>query len=577
MSIVIAKTVDGDADIKLDIERLAYTRMFIQATSGGGKTNTVRIILERTHGKVQQIVYDWEGEYSNMREKYDYILAGKDGDIPADPRSAEILARRILELGTSLIIDLYALPIQKRLEYVKLFSRALINSPKELYTHPVLIVIDEIQHYIPEAERKGESELAESVIELLTQGRKRGLGVIAVSQRISKVKKDGVSECLNKAIGLCGLDIDRKRAGEELGFTAKEQVLSLRDLEQGVFYVFGPALSKHVTLAKFPRAETDPPPLGHGPMKVPPPSDQVLKQLAKLTDLPAEAERELKTKEDMLTEIRRLRHDNRELKHGAPKPKVDEKALERQAKVSHERGYAKGWREATTRYAEAITKLQRSLTMTTGKLQRISELVGGKIELPNIKVDLRPLEHMDTYRPYPLPISQPPKPQPQPITIEEGDVKYSRCAKMILAFLTMFPDRSFTWPQVGAMTKYSWSSGNFGNNMSVLKKAELVRERGDTLQINPERLDEAKQICADIQLGSLQDWLSELRLAEKKIYTVLYEHAGETFSLQQIGEATGYSPDSGNFGNSLSRLKTLGLIEKVDGGVRFNEAITEFL
>ena len=580
MSCVIGKTVDGNQDVTLDIERLAYTRMFIQATSGGGKTNAVRVILERTHGKVQHIVYDWEGEYSNMREKYDYILAGKDGDIPADPRSAEILARRILELGTSIIVDLYVLPIPKRLEYVKLFSRALVNSPKALYSHPVLIVIDEIQHYIPESERKGESEVAESVIDLLTQGRKRGLGVLAVSQRISKVKKDGVSECLNKAIGLCGLDIDRKRAGEELGFTTKDQILSLRDLDQGVFYIFGPALSKHVVLAKFPRAETDPPPLGHGVVKVPPPSDQVLKQLAKLTDLPKEAERELKTKEEMMNSIRELKRDLRIARSEAPKPKVDEKALDRQAKLSYQRG----WKEAERQYAEVVQKLKGALSQTTTRLSRISEIVGGtKPQLPDFTVKLKPPAKF-----FDIPIKVDPTlpdgrielrtPQ-KTVIVQEGDVKFGNCEKMILKFLSMDSnvDRGFDKQQIGAVTNYSATSGAFGASLSLLKKQGLITQQGDNFRINPNEVERAREISAGVRMATLQDWLGALPAQDQKLYQILYEHSDETFSKEKLAEDTGYSATSGSFGAAISHLCTLGLAEKNGEGVRFNQNITEFL
>src|SRR4051794_9361799 len=94
---------------RIELTTLIDTRLLIQANSGGGKSWCIRRILEQSHGKVQQIVIDLEGEFSTLREKYDYILAGKDGDTPADPKSASLLARRLLELNVSAIIDLYEL------------------------------------------------------------------------------------------------------------------------------------------------------------------------------------------------------------------------------------------------------------------------------------------------------------------------------------------------------------------------------------------------------------------------------------------------------------------------------------
>jgi uncharacterized protein len=73
--------------------------MLIQANSGGGKSWAIRRILEQSQGKIQQIVIDLEGEFASLREKYDYILIRKDGDTPADSKSAGLLASRWREIN----------------------------------------------------------------------------------------------------------------------------------------------------------------------------------------------------------------------------------------------------------------------------------------------------------------------------------------------------------------------------------------------------------------------------------------------------------------------------------------------
>src|ERR1700694_4712926 len=85
--------------VGIDLSTLIDTRLLIQANSGGGKSWLIRRLLEQSHGKVQQIVIDLEGEFSTLGEKFDYILPGKNGDTPADPRSASLLGRRLLELN----------------------------------------------------------------------------------------------------------------------------------------------------------------------------------------------------------------------------------------------------------------------------------------------------------------------------------------------------------------------------------------------------------------------------------------------------------------------------------------------
>src|SRR5947209_18513880 len=121
--------------VGIDLPSLLDTRLLVQANSGGGKSWTLRRLLEQSHGKVQQIVIDLEGEFSTLREKYDYILAAKEGDTAAEPRSAALLAMRLIKLNVSSTIDLYELSHQERKHFVRLFLSAMINAPKSLW-HP---------------------------------------------------------------------------------------------------------------------------------------------------------------------------------------------------------------------------------------------------------------------------------------------------------------------------------------------------------------------------------------------------------------------------------------------------------
>lgn len=140
----------GEPRLKVDLQSLIDSRLLIQANSGGGKSWCIRRILEQTHGHVQQLVIDPEGEFGTLREKYDYVYAAKQGgDTAAHPRSAKLLAERLLELGVSAILDIYELKQHERVSFVRLFLEALIDAPKKLW-HPVLIVVDEAHVYCPQ-------------------------------------------------------------------------------------------------------------------------------------------------------------------------------------------------------------------------------------------------------------------------------------------------------------------------------------------------------------------------------------------------------------------------------------------
>jgi uncharacterized protein len=179
----MSQTINLSSDTVIDLPRLIDSSLLVQANSGGGKSWLLRRLLEQSHGKVQQIVIDLEGEFSTLREKYDYVLAGRGGDTAVNPRSAGLLARKLIELNVSAIIDLYELHHHERKHFVKLFLESMINAPKELW-HPVMVVIDEAHVFAPE---KGQSEAMDAVIDLATRGRKRGYCAVLATQRLSKL------------------------------------------------------------------------------------------------------------------------------------------------------------------------------------------------------------------------------------------------------------------------------------------------------------------------------------------------------------------------------------------------------
>lgn len=296
MSLVLG---DGaDAPVRIDLPLLVDTRALIQAMSGAGKSWMLRRILEQSHGHVQQLVLDPEGEFSTLRERFDYIIAGKGGDCAADPRSAKLLARRLLELGVSAVCDLYELKAHDRIRFVRCFLEALVEAPRTL-RHPVLVVIDEAHIFAPE---KGQAESCAAVIDLCTRGRKRGLCAVLATQRLSKLHKDAAAELRNVLIGATGLDIDQARAGDVLGF-GKLDRLALRDLKPGEFWAYGPAISRSVVRVQVGPVTTTHPKVGARMEAPPPPTDRVRAVLAKVADLPAEVEQEARDNEALRREL----------------------------------------------------------------------------------------------------------------------------------------------------------------------------------------------------------------------------------------------------------------------------------
>jgi hypothetical protein len=336
--IPIGHLVDGGGAVYIDLPKLIETRLLVQANSGGGKSWFVRLLAERAGEHLQTIVLDPEGELSTLREKLDMLRVAPDGEVKADPRTAALLARRLLELRVSAVLDIYELPPAKRRDFVRNFLEAMTNSPKKLW-HPLAFLSDEIHQFCPE-KGEGDASSTEAVINFVSLARKRGFAVAGATQRLSKFHKDAAAELKNRVFGNTVLDNDVERAAKDLGMSSKVARPLLRDLEPGEFFAFGPAFSvRGIFRFRTDQVETTHPKPGsrHTALSTPKASARVQQVLAQLADLPEEAETEIR---NLAQAQRRISELQRELSKkpavAAPapparEPKVDTAKLQKMA------------------------------------------------------------------------------------------------------------------------------------------------------------------------------------------------------------------------------------------------------
>ncbi|KKL92510.1 hypothetical protein LCGC14_1883960 [marine sediment metagenome] len=556
---IIGKNVETKQNVTIDLAKLISTRLLIQANSGGGKSWLIRRLLEQTHGKVQQIVIDLEGEFSTLREKYDYLLVGKDGEIPANIQTAELLGIKLLKLNVSTIIDLSELKHHERITFVKRFLDSLISAPRELW-HTCLIIVDEAHQFCPE---KSKSESSTSVIDLQTRGRKRGFCGVLATQRISKLHKDAAAECNNVLVGRTVLDIDRKRASDDLQFTTKEQSNSLKRLDDGEFFVYGPAISKEdVIRLKVGDVKTTHPEPGKNILKASQTPDNIKRLLKDVIDLPKEVETELKTKKEFQNKINELKRDLRVAKQSQPKPIADERALER-AKQH-------GFKEAERDSIKQIYSLERNYKQIEKKLIDVGKIIGK--EIPKYSFEPKTLIKKEPIKVhYTKEISTQSVPNQYPIGNESDTNKeIGICARKIYSFLYNNSERSFTKHHIGAFTGYSHKSGGFNNAVSQLNNKGLIVRSGNSLQVK--EMD--SEIAGEFDF-SKEAIMSNLGVCPKKIYQLLLDNPYEDFSKEDIADQTGYSLRSGGFNNAISKLNSLGLIEKDNSNIKLNQELLE--
>jgi len=553
--------VETNKPVVIDLDDIVKGRALFQANSGGGKSYLLRKFLEESNGKIQQIIIDPEGEFSTLREKYDYLLVGKDNaDIQIDINHAELLAKRLLETGADAILDLYEMSTFERIRFVKIVVNALVNLPKKLW-HPCLVVIDEIHVFAPESS-KGRSESLEAVASLASRGRKRGYTLIGATQKLSKFHKDVASELNTKFTGRCTLDIDQKRAAQELGMKKHTE---LRNLKYE-FFVFGPGIEGTIKVKSYP-VKTKHEEIGStAKVKLANPT-KIKSMMSDFAELPQEAENELKTTQDLNKKITEQHYEINLLKKQQPKSDIKE------ITKTFEKGYNRGVDESKP----TIDKLQENIRNLEKRILQINNL-SLWIPLPDIELPkhheitvtktlIDKLVKTEAEASYRLDHDK----NLQTIS-NPNDLPLGRCETAILETLAKF-NKTCSRAKIGIFAGYSSTSGGFSNAISKLKSAGLIIADNGNLTI----LDQGLQKAGNVEplptsLNNLLEfWANKVGRCPGEILKILIHSHPDPLTREQAGNLTDYSPSSGGFSNAISKLRTLGLINYSNGSLSLTE------
>jgi hypothetical protein len=589
--------------VTIDVERLIESRLLVTASSGGGKSWLLRKILEQVSAKTQTIVIDKEGEFATLREKRDMVLAGPNGEVPADVRSSSLLCRRLMELNLSAVIDISEMKPSDQRAFVAAFCYTLVELPRSLW-RPCVICIDETHELAPEGEKSTSSD---AVALLGSKGRKRGYCLLAATQRLSKLSKDVAAECRNQFIGLMNLDVDLKRAADMLGFP-KDRWQELRDLsppgKEGEFFCFGPAFNvRQVTKMRSGPVETTHPKAGQGRLSKPPePSARISGVLGELKDLAQKAAEEAKTLADAQKEIRELK---RQLNaKPAPVTVADQKAIERAvaASIRERDEFWKGQMlEIKQESASVIKSIEEAVgtakalfarsqyfsiaeraKSATPRAPSISSAVAGKPArtLTDRRGGLSgPVTALTAQASRAAPTNgartrNAPGSRTEPPALAE--LQLGKCERSILTAMYWLRDEEVTPAKVGFYADYTAGSGSFNNALGRLRSSGLLAG----WKITEAGKEAAEQLGAEEKPTGpeLREWLRrKLGKAENSLLDALCEAYPERLPDDELGAASGYTAGSGSFNNALGRLRSIEAAEGYarDGGAKAADVFFE--
>ncbi len=282
----IAKNQNNEY-VEIDEKRLMTERTFICSMTRYGKSYGIRKIVEELFGKTGIIIVDPEGEYASLREKFPFLIVGKD--IPLNPDTAEFIAETTLKENLSLIIDSSTADTIDEQEFVRRFIDKFMDlelTKKKSY----LFILEEADEFAPE---KGvyKSGSLRSIINLAKKGAKRGLGLILATQRPAMISKFVLSQCANQIVGHTEWSGDIKVLQQYLRIES-EMANKIPGFEPGEFLFKGNFI-KEPQILKIDEVKTAH--LGGTPTITPPTTKELKDIISKLsTSLPKIVEEKLK-------------------------------------------------------------------------------------------------------------------------------------------------------------------------------------------------------------------------------------------------------------------------------------------
>lgn len=563
---------NDSGDLIFDLDLALKGRLLIQGSSGSGKSETVKKICYVTKDDIQSIIIDPESEYSQLRSEMPFLLVGPGGEVPATLDTAELVAHRLLETGVSAILALLELGHQRR-EWVRRFLVALDTAPVAL-RRETLLFVDEAHIFAMESGNNLDG-VGMAVADIASRGRKRGIGIIVVTQRLALLSNHIIGLCENLLIGRTGL-IDAPRTAKlfaKSGTEGRNFIKEIGRVSDGQFYAYGRAFSlleptlyqiervPGTTLAKASK---------HGQRQAPPTPEQIRSLLPRFEDFPKEAQQKADTEDQLRMDLSLARSRIAELekpgKAGIPKipneeiRKMREKLEVLAQGVKEAQAHAKAEAASRSRAVDLLAKVRELLSQVETALQ--------SGEAPEDRSDTL----AETFRVAksilqpPAESSVPAKPVVRREVIEPAngsdDLKFGE--QKILDAIAYMEAVGIADPEqsvIAMLAGYTAASSSFRNPRGALNTKGLItvgsgkisltlegRGRANTMEI--ERTNEAIQNAV----------LERLKAGERRLLKNLVDVWPAAMTGQELADASNYALTSSSFRNPRGALKSMGFI-----------------
>ena len=444
---------------------------------------------------------------------------------------------------------------------------------KKTQRSPLHLILEEAQMFAPQRVAKGGEAMLGAVEDIVRLGRNYGIGATLISQRPQSVNK----EVLNMVECLVVMQINgpqERKAIEgwivDQGIDVREMVQQLPSLEIGEAFLWSPQWLRVTERIRIKLKRTY-------DASATPTLDEEQREARALEPLDLEELREQMAEvveRASANDPKALRAQIARLEQELNGRSAEEMGAfaERDQRIAQLESENERQRDRLFDLAEAIATMRQ---MAANAVATLSELQASSGDVRDEITQLDGLLEAATRPPKREPAAKPKtaSPPPRPTMAERhemapqnghGDAQLSKAEQSMLAVLARHPEGR-TRVQIAIQAGYSVKSSSVGNTLGSLRTRGLISAAGvEPITITPDGLLAAGTVeplpeGADL----LEYWCSgHLGRAEAAMLRVLYDRYPAGMSKQEIAEATGYSPTSSSVGNSLGRLRTLGLITR---------------
>ncbi|MDZ7849359.1 MAG: DUF87 domain-containing protein [Halodesulfurarchaeum sp.] len=221
--------------LSLPVIEVLTGRGAIFGKSGSGKSNTASVVVEELlETGFPVLIVDIEGEYATLSERYEVVHIG-DGDdydhglFEVDPGQVVDFC---LDQHRPVVIDISEVLEIERAERVVTDVLQLLFSREKRENKPFLVIVEEIHEFLPQ--QGGLDDLGDMLIRIAKRGRKRGLGLLGMSQRPASVDKNFITQCDWLVFHRLTWENDTRVVRSILGSEYAEDV---KDLDTGSAYL----------------------------------------------------------------------------------------------------------------------------------------------------------------------------------------------------------------------------------------------------------------------------------------------------------------------------------------------------